>query len=207
MTFMVVGVDFDNTIVCYDDLFHRIAVERRLIPAGLEPRKNEVRDFLRRSDREQDWTELQGHVYGARMAEAKAFPGAIEFFTRSTKERLPVYIVSHKTPVPVIGPAYDLHQAARAWLEAQGFFDPARVGFSPDRVFFGATRAEKIELVRKLGCTHFIDDLEETFCDATFPVGVEKLLFRAPGPTAAPPGVRLMPDWRRIIEYVFDGRN
>ena len=29
---MLIGVDFDNTIVCYDGLFHRVAVEQGLIP-------------------------------------------------------------------------------------------------------------------------------------------------------------------------------
>ena len=53
---MVIGVDFDNTIVCYDDLFHRIAVEQGLVPARLEPRKNEVRDFLRNAGQEAAWT-------------------------------------------------------------------------------------------------------------------------------------------------------
>src|SRR6266516_4689237 len=115
----VIGVDFDNTIVSYDDLFHRIAVERGLVPPELDPRKNQVRDFLRRSGREQDWTELQGYVYGARMAEARAFPGVLEFFSETIRRRLPVYIVSHKTRAPVLGPGYDLHRAAHSWLESQ----------------------------------------------------------------------------------------
>jgi len=29
----MIGVDFDNTIVCYDALFHRVARERGLAPA------------------------------------------------------------------------------------------------------------------------------------------------------------------------------
>ena len=64
---MTLGIDFDNTIVGYDQLFHRVAVERRLIPANLPPRKNDVRDFLRSQGREDDWTMLQGYVYGPRM--------------------------------------------------------------------------------------------------------------------------------------------
>ena len=36
---MVLGVDFDNTIVRYDELFHSVAVERGLIPATLPARK------------------------------------------------------------------------------------------------------------------------------------------------------------------------
>ena len=32
---MLVGVDFDNTIICYDALFHRVAEEQGLLPAGV----------------------------------------------------------------------------------------------------------------------------------------------------------------------------
>src|SRR5205807_2069687 len=141
---MIVGVDFDNTIVCYDDLFHRIGVERGLVPSVLPQRKNEVRDFLRRHGQEKEWTELQGHVYGARMGEAQPFPVVIEFFARAAPPRLPVYIISHKTPAAVGGPAYDLHQTARGWLAEQGFFDAAKVGQTASQVYYGATRGEKI---------------------------------------------------------------
>ena len=44
---MVIGIDFDNTIVSYDDLFHRLATERGLIPAAFPSRKTSMRDFLR----------------------------------------------------------------------------------------------------------------------------------------------------------------
>ena len=204
---MVIGVDFDNTIVCYDDLFHRIAVERGLVPPGLEPRKNIVRDFLRQAGREQEWTGLQGYVYGARMAEARPFPDVLEFFARSRQAGLPVYVISHKTRAPVQGPAYDLRQTAREWLAAQGLFDSARTGLSPDRVFFGDTRPDKIQLIKTLGCTLFIDDLEETFCEETFPDGVEKILFGSRLDPLVLPGVRRVKDWQEINDYVFNVRH
>jgi hypothetical protein len=200
---MVLGVDFDNTIVRYDDLFHRVAVERSLIPSSLPARKNEVRDFLRREGRERDWTELQGYVYGPRMAEARPFPGVLEFFARAVHHRYPLYIISHKTHRPVLGPAYDLQQTALEWLGAQGFFDPKRIGLSTSHVRFGETRPDKIRYIRETGCTHFIDDLEETFLEASFPPHVIKILF---GHHQAPPGlhdVRTLADWSQVSEYVF----
>ena len=204
---MILGVDFDNTIVRYDELFHRIAVERGLIPATVPARKNEVRDFLRRRGQEPAWTELQGYVYGPRMPEAQVFPGVLEFFTRCIRRKLPLYIISHKTRAAVAGPAYDLQQTAHDWLAAQGFFDPVRVGLSPDRVHFGATRQEKIRLIRETGCTHFIDDLEETFLEETFPPGVVKILFGARQPPPGLPGVQAGEDWFQISEYVFHAAN
>jgi hypothetical protein len=34
---------------------------------------------LRALGKEDVWTELQGYVYGARMAEAEAYPGVLDF--------------------------------------------------------------------------------------------------------------------------------
>jgi len=200
---MVIGIDFDNTIVSYDELFHRLATERGLIPAGFPCRKALVRDHLRQLGREDAWTELQGYVYGVRMVEAPAFPGVIEFFTHAQQASLPLYIVSHKTKQPVIGLPHDLHQAARDWLEAHGFFDACRAGFSPARVFLEVTRQDKVAKIAELGCTHFIDDLEETFREETFPANVEKILFAPQPTTTVPPGAKVMRQWREIEDYVF----
>jgi hypothetical protein len=200
---MVLGVDFDNTIVRYDELFYSVAIERGLIPATLPALKNEVRDFLRREGRERDWTELQGHVYGPHMAGALPFPGVLNFFTHAVRKRLPIHIISHKTRTAVIG-GYDLQQTAREWLAAQGFFDPHRIGLPPEHVHFAETRQEKIQFIRQISCTHFIDDLEETFLEPTFPQHIVQILF---GHHEAPrnlPSVNPMSDWSRIYNYVFN---
>jgi hypothetical protein len=201
---MVLGIDFDNTIVRYDALFHRVAVERGWIPADVPARKKDVRDRLRQQGQEQDWTALQGYIYGPRMAEAQPFPGVLDFFAQAVRRKLPIFIISHKTRTPAVGPAYDLHQAARGWLELQGFFDPARIGLARDHVCFAPTRQEKIDLIRASHCTHFIDDLEETFLEPDFPTGVERILF---GHTEAPAGlkgIRLAEDWAQVSKHVFD---
>src|SRR6266404_4002307 len=77
---MLIGVDFDNTIVCYDEVFHHAAVKQGLVPAETPVVKDAVRDYLRRSGQEDLWTELQGFVYGACMAGAAPFPGVLDFF-------------------------------------------------------------------------------------------------------------------------------
>ena len=45
---MHIGIDFDNTIVCYGKVFHKVAVEKGLIPEDMSPSKNNVREHLRR---------------------------------------------------------------------------------------------------------------------------------------------------------------
>ena len=72
---MRIGIDFDNTIVCYDEIFHRLAVERGLIGPDAPRGKSMVRDALRRSGREAEWTRLQGEAYGPRIGEAEVEVG------------------------------------------------------------------------------------------------------------------------------------
>ena len=67
---MVIGIDFDNTVVCYDEVFHRAARDWGLIPASFPSGKGRVRDYLRERGRDDDWTRLQGHVYGVTIGEA-----------------------------------------------------------------------------------------------------------------------------------------
>jgi hypothetical protein len=173
---MRIGVDFDNTIVCYDGLFHRVALEQKLIPADLPVNKSDVRNHLRQTGREPLWTEMQGYVYGARMSEAAPFPGVIEFFQQCRRAGIQVCIISHKTRHPFLGEKYDLHQAAQRWLEQQGFFDPARIGLARDEVFFELTKEAKLQRIGQTGCNVFIDDLPELLSEPSFPK-IDRILF------------------------------
>lgn len=201
---MVIGIDFDNTIICYDEVFHRAALSQGLIPSNLPARKNVVRDFLRGQGQEQEWTELQGLVYGTRMSEASAFPGFREFLERGMRVGLPIHIISHKTRTPAVGPAYDLHQAAMDWLRDQGFIEPAPHGLPLSRVCFGSTREEKIQLIRKAACTHFIDDLEEVFREESFPKDTVKILFAHTPPQPREKSLVIASGWPWLTEFLFD---
>ena len=172
----------------------------------LQQHEAAVRDYLRRIGREDDWTELQGYVYGARMDEAVAFPGALEFFAEAVRRGIGVVIISHKTRHPYRGERYDLQDAARHWLEINGFFDPSRIGLSPSAIFFEETKAGKLERIGRQRCTHFVDDLPEFLLDGAFPSGTERILFRPQGADAVDhagfPSV--FTGWRQIAEYVWN---
>lgn len=174
---MLIGVDFDNTIVCYDELFHRAAVERELIPLELHASKEQIRDHCRSVGRETDWTMLQGHVYGEAISSAPAFPGAIDFFRACRQAGIDVRIVSHRTRYPVLGPKHDLHAVAVEWLKANGFLDDGQTGLGPDQAHFEETRVGKLERISKLRCDCFIDDLPELLADDGFPMDVRRILF------------------------------
>lgn len=182
---MLIGVDFDNTIAGYDHLFLGIAQEQGLLPAGFRGNKKSVRDAIRRLENgERRWTELQGVVYGQRMPQARMIEGVEPFLVACREHGIAVRIVSHKTRHAALDPLkVDLHQASRAWMEAQDIF--GRLGVARDAVFFEPTRQDKCRRIAVLGVSHFIDDLEEVFHEPEFPPNVERYLLSAeeePGP-------------------------
>jgi hypothetical protein len=172
-----IGIDFDNTIACYDGVFHAAALERGLIPSDLGRDKNSIRDHLNGSGRKDDFTELQGYVYGARMDLVSLYPGFADFVTATRKVGHDLFIVSHKTKHPILGPKHDMHAAARGFLTDRGLMGSGSGQLAPENVFFELTKDEKVARARALGCEVFIDDLPEILAMAGFPDGMRKILF------------------------------
>lgn len=198
---MRIGIDFDNTIVCYDDVFHRLAFERGLIGKNVQASKQAVRDSLRKKGKERDWIELQGEVYGARMHEAVPFDGAFDFLNRCKTEFGGYFIVSHKTERPVAGQPYNLHSEARSWLTSHGMSATVEAG-----VYFEEKRSAKLDRIKKIGCTQFIDDLPEFLTEPTFPSGVERLLFDPNDNGPEDPRFNRANSWQQCASYIFDFR-
>src|SRR5712691_8914094 len=103
--------------------------------------------------------------------------GVQRFFASCKARRIPLWIVSHKTRYANFGEPVDLRAAALGWLERKGFIGTSDFGIERERVFCGETRAEKIARIRQLGITYFVDDLEETFLEDSFPLDVVPILF------------------------------
>jgi hypothetical protein len=174
---MRVGIDFDNTIACYDGVFHAAALEKGLIPADLNRDKNSVRDHLNGSGRNDDFTELQGYVYGARMELVSPYPGFAEFVEAARSAGHTLFIISHKTKHPILGPRHDMHAAARAFLTARGLVGAKPHQINPTSVFFELTKEEKVARAAELRCEIFIDDLPEILEMQGFPSGMRRILF------------------------------
>jgi hypothetical protein len=201
----ICGIDFDNTIVTYDELLTKIARERGLIHASGVQSKRSIRDQIRQlPDGEIEWQKCQALLYGQRISEATLAHGVSAFFLSCRERAIPVYIVSHKTEFS----SYDasgtnLRAAALDWMRANRFFEPDGLGLEPNSVFFASTRSAKIERIRHLACTHFIDDLEETFLEDTFPGATARILYEPSRQGPPPPGVALMRTWQEIRDYFF----
>jgi hypothetical protein len=173
---MHIGLDFDNTIVNYDTLFHQVALEKKLIPASLPVDRIVVRDYLHSINQEEVWTTLQGDVYGARMDEASIYFGVLSFIQRTQAAGHTLTIISHKTKHPYLGPAYDLHATAYAWIKCH-LASKKNPFFNKDHIFFELTKEEKLMRIKKNHCDIFIDDLPEILLSAQFPCGVRRILF------------------------------
>ncbi|MEC4805599.1 MAG: hypothetical protein SAJ12_07635 [Jaaginema sp. PMC 1079.18] len=197
---MLIGLDFDNTLICYDTLFHRVALEQELIPADLPARKNCVRDYLRSHGQEDKWTQMQGEVYGARISEAEPFPGMLETLKRLSQSGIPLCIVSHKTRTPYCGPAYDLHKAARAWLTDRGFFSPLGLNWREEQVFFEVTKQDKSQRITNLGCSHYVDDLPEIL--EMLPDSIQKILFSSADNVTIPETWWHLRNWYNFPELI-----
>lgn len=198
---MIIGVDFDNTIVCYDKLFYEVALKKNLIPKNVPSIKEDIRNYLRRKNKERLWTELQGHVYGPYIFNAKPFRGVKNFFAYCKKNKILVYILSHKTLFPFLGLKHNLHEYAHQWLERQGFYD-SKIGLSKKNVFFELTKEGKLSRIKKQKCTHFIDDLPEFLLEEKFPSEVKKILFDPNGKYKHNSNFESVSSWTEMVRRI-----
>ncbi len=197
---MHVGIDFDNTIVCYDRLFHKVCFEAGLIPQEIPPNKSAVRDYLRAEGKEDDWTEMQGLVYGPRIVEANPFEGVRSFIKTVKSSGHCVSVVSHKTKYPYRGEQHDLHAAAMEFLEEHGFFQNDLL--SADHVYLEPSKESKANRIGEIKCDWFIDDLPEFLKMVKKPEGIKRVLFDPNDVHENSPSWSRVSSWAEITEVI-----
>ena len=202
---MRIGLDFDNTIIRYDDVFRKSAIERGLVSANFSGTKQQVRDAIRLlPDGEHQWQALQGYVYGKGIQGATLFAGLDDFLRRARTHGCTILVVSHKTEFGHFDPdRVNLRGAAMQWMEGQGFF--AEQGFSliPSNVHFASSRSEKLSRIGELACDVFIDDLEEVLSDPEFPNFVRRILLSENAEKLVDLPYEVCRDWVSIQGTVF----
>ena len=171
----LLGLDFDNTIVSYDTLFKKLAVEKGLVDNSVAAEKTAIRNHLRSKGEDDLFTLLQGEVYGKQIKEAEPAEGMLETLKTLQKKGIKLTIISHKTKTPYAGPNYDLHHAAKCWLEKNGFFSSQGLGMSEDQVFLEVSQKEIIARIIQIGCTHFLDDLPKILY--SLPTSIKGILY------------------------------
>lgn len=203
---MRIGIDLDNTIICYDRIFHKIAVERGLITEAFTPEKQTIRDHIRTlPDGETAWTALQAEVYGPRLSDAEAFPDVFDVMRKWHGQGHELFIVSHKTRYAAadIEETCDLRLAALEWLSNNRIVDHAQAPVPAGNVYFEDARPAKCRRIGTLGCEVFIDDLTEVFLEDTYPHHVRGILFQADKVPGLPDTLVTAASWRDVADAVI----
>lgn len=200
-----IGLDFDNTVAGYDLVFLEAAKAAELLPEGFVGRKLDVRNAVRLlKDGEAEWQRLQSLVYGELMSQAVMMEGVDEFLLACRDRSIPIAIISHKTEFSNFDPdSVSFHAAARRWLTSHGFFASERFGLTADDVYFETTRANKIARISKVGCSHFVDDLEEVLRDPCFPGDVKALLYTGETDNLPTGPFTACQDWQEVADVIL----
>lgn len=160
-----IGVDFDNTIACYDAVYEYLMESGDYTDvAGIvaDATKVEFKKALIWLRGEDAWTELQGRIYGPLIENARPFDGCMDVLETWISAGFKVSVVSHKTRRPILGPSYDLHRYCRDWLASE-FMGRATAG--QVAVTFFERKTEKVDHICRSGFDVFVDDLPEIVSD------------------------------------------
>ena len=198
---MNIGLDFDNTIVCYDQAISFLADKIFDLPDDVNRTKIGVRDYLRSEGREPEWTAFQGELYGPGMIYAQPFPESIITMKKLEERGHNLFIISHRSKLPYAGKRHDLHEAARNWistrLQSAGLFKA-----DENAINFLETKKDKIKKIAETMCDVFVDDLPDILDCADFPATTEGILFSPNVPVVNSSTRRVVSTWKEITNIL-----
>ena len=176
---MRIGIDFDNTIVCYDNAIKELSGKLCGLPDDLPREKLHLKIFLKDQKRDQEWTSFQGELYGPGMKLATPFNGVIEAMIALQENGHTLNIISHRSRFPYAGTMYDLHSFAKRWiqdnLKEHGLF------LNDSDVYFHEEKHQKISRAINLKVDAFVDDLVEILDEISTQLPKCKTLHFCPG--------------------------
>ena len=201
---MRIGIDIDNTIICYDRVFAAVAISRGY-SVHSNASKTEVKKWFHERDMHQAFTHLQGEVYGKFIDLANLFDGVLAFIEFAKKSGCHLFLVSHKTRYPLVGEKVDLHKSARNFLIDNNVISKCGgVGVPPNNVFFESSLNRKINRISTLNLDFFIDDLLQVFEHLNFPKTTNFVHFSQDLVKNVPNGkVSTFQNWKEILPFLF----
>lgn len=172
---MRIGVDIDNTIICYEGVFALIA-RKQGFDVPLASSKEETKRWFKDRKLDSAFTILQGIVYGSQLHKACLFDDVDKFIENASKNRHQLFLVSHKTQYPILGESIDLRAAALQFLRNCGLVSHNMVQIQ--NIFFEDTIESKVARIGSLNLDLFIDDLIEVFEHPNYPTNIRSILFQ-----------------------------
>ena len=203
---MRIGIDIDNTIICYDHAFRTLA-KRTGFDGPQRNTKQDVKRWFHERGMYDEFTILQGQVYGTFISLAHIFDGVDFFVNAAIKQRHELFLVSHKTKFPIKGDQVDLHKAAIQFLIEKNLVSQSRQNtISTSNVYFEPTVEAKVERIATLKLDYFIDDLLPVLEHEKFPASTCSIWFanEESGPTNLQ--ALYYDSWASINDKIFDAR-
>jgi hypothetical protein len=199
MQHFTIGIDLDNTIICYDKTVYNTAISLGFIGKLHRKSKKLVRDTVRKLELgEKKWQEIQRSVYGEHMNDAEIYEGVREFLHSVNNAGHKVYIVSHKTKFHTFAKrSINQIQTALEFFKNNDLYTLV----PRSNIFFEVSRDKKIERIKRLKCDYFIDDLVEVLTDPSFPKKTERILFDPHKLSEKVDTLTIFHNWKRIHEY------
>lgn len=155
---MNIGIDLDNTIINYNNLFRCAAQINGFVKDDWIGGKKELKNKIKKlKDGEEKWKKLQGYIYGELIDKAKLNIGLYKFILRAKTKKCNVFIISHKTIHPHHTKSILLRHKANKFLDKKNIFKL----IDKSNVYYASTLDEKISIINKKKLTWYIDDLSK----------------------------------------------
>ena len=196
---IVVGLDFDNTIVCYAESVAKLANKYFDLPKNIKT-KADIKKLVQAKYGNLVWTKFQGELYGPGMNYAQPYDGSINAILKLSSNGVKVLILSHRSRYPYAGVNHDLHKYARTWLNNNMQVN-GKIIIEKDDIFFFETKKEKISAISSYNCDYFLDDLPEIIDDIGFPDTTKGYLFD-PGNNCKA-RKHLITHWSELVKVVL----
>lgn len=173
---MRIGLDLDNTIIDYRSAFESYLQENYSFKPKVKVTKEIAKKFLQAKGGDVLWQKCQFEIYSFRYQGARLAPGLLDFIRRASG-LADLYIVSHKSNYAAFDSekTRNLREAAQEWLFRKGVV--SRDNIPAENIYFSESIEQKLDYIKQLGLTHFVDDLDEILEHSLFPSTTQGFLF------------------------------
>lgn len=173
-TRLYVGIDLDNTVLSYDKLLRKLAIEMDYADQACPKRPKDIRLALRtyannEIEGEKRWQKLQDMVYNTRIDDAEIDPYFKAAVAAIRDLGGTVALITQKEENLELPPSQQLRDKVMETLRKRKFFEHEGYDLKEENVHFCRTFGEKIAKIRELRLETYIDDRAEIFEHPLFP--------------------------------------
>lgn len=159
MSNKIIGFDLDNTIIDYSSSFRYLSEylygytkNKKLL------NKDNIKKFIIEKYDESKWTRVQGIIYSFLMEKAVINDKFFELLDFLEFKKYKILIISHRSIIPDSGDPYDLQLFAKRWINKNICEILEKKAIEID-YFLLETYKKKIDMIKKISPSFFIDDL------------------------------------------------